>query len=213
MLALLPFSPALAQDGDVDGTFDPDAKPEAPRPDLPDIEDDTRVYAGVGSGVAYASRGTGEFGGSMSFSASPGVSTFSADPMAGYFVLDNVQLSAVLGFRRVALDGEATNRFSLLAEPSVHLPFNDGLFWVGGLGMGGALTDGLREDGGITGGFALAPRTGLQLLVGRSGILNLGARYSMVFSDIDADVNPATGQAVLAFVNTFDVQAGYTVMF
>jgi hypothetical protein len=53
----------------------------------------------------------------------------------------------------------------------------------------------------------------VQILLGRSGLLNLGARYSAVFSDVDTRVGPLEGQAVLAFANTFDIQAGYTVMF
>lgn len=216
LLTLVLCNPALAQvahDEGIDETFDPDRKPDAPSPALPNLEEDARVYAGVGSGVAYSTRGTGEFGGSMSFSAAPGVTSFSADPMAGFFILDNVRLATVMGIRHVNTDdGPATNRLSLLLEPSVHFPINDGLFWAGGLGLGGAMTDGL-EDGKFVGGFAVAPRTGLQLLVGRSGLLNLGVRYSMVFSNASADLEPATGQAVLSFVNTLDVQAGYTVMF
>ena len=198
-------------DDELADTFDPDVKPEAPRPELPDA-DGTEVYAGVGSGVAYSTQGTGEFGGAMSFATSPDVLSFSADPMVGYFVFDNIQLSGILGYRHVTVDDASSNRFSALVEPSLHLPITNGLFWAGGLGMGAAFTDGIVDDR-FTGGVALAPRTGLQVLIGRSGLLNVGGRYSMVFSDVDTDLEPATGQATLVFANTFEIQAGYTVMF
>ena len=203
----------ITRDGgdDVEDTVDPDPKPTAPRPDV-ELRD-PKVYAGVGSNIAYASGGITEASGSIAFSASPGSTTFSADPSIGYFLLDNVQLSGIVGLRHTVVEGDTSSRFSFLAEPSLHFPINDGLFWAGGLGMGVAVTDGLGGGDGVTAGFALAPRTGLQLLVGRSGIMNLGVRYSMIFSDVEADVGPAAGQAVLTFVNTFDAQVGYTVMF
>lgn len=192
-------------------TADPDVKPEAPVPVVPNPAQDVRTYAGVGSGVAYAERGVGEFGGSMSLSASKGVFNVSADPMVGYFLFDNIELSGSLGVRHLAVEGQTSDQFALLVEPSVHLPINDGLFWYGGLGVGFALADTSGSD--FDSGLAIAPRTGVQLLLGRSGLLNLGGRYSAVFSDVDTNVGPLAGEAVLAFVNTFELQAGYTVMF
>jgi hypothetical protein len=52
------------------------------------------------------------------------------------------------------------------------------------------------DDPGLESGFALAPRTGVQILLGRSGLLNLGGRYSAVFSDVESRVGPLEGQAV-----------------
>jgi hypothetical protein len=222
LLGMLPAGLALAADPDpnpepIEGedSRDEDIKPEAPTPDIPNPMEDTIYYAGVGSKTAYSERGVAEFGGSGSFALSNDVTTFSADPMVGYFLWDNLQLSGILGVRHLAVDGEASNRFSVMAEPSVHIPItnDDGLFWVGGLGAGVALGNDVDNDPGLESGFALAPRTGVQILLGRSGLLNLGARYSAVFSDVDTRVGPLEGQTVLAFANTFDIQAGYTVMF
>jgi hypothetical protein len=192
-------------------TTDPDVKPEAPTVEVPNPAEDVRTYAGVGSKIAYGEVGVAEAGGSLAFSTSNGVMSFSADPTIGYFLFDNVELSGTLGIRHVSLEGENSNQVSLLAEPSLHLPINDGLFWFGGLGLGAAVVDTSQSTYDM--GFALAPRTGVQILLGRSGLLNLGGRYSAVVSDVDAEVAPAGGETVLAFVNTFDVQAGYTVMF
>lgn len=195
------------------GTFDPDAKPEPPRPELPSPAEDTRPYAGVGSEVAYAERGVGEFGGSLTFALTNDLTSFSADPMVGYYLWDNIELSAIVGVRHLRVNGESSNRFSLALEPSFHLPINDGLFWLVGIGNGVALGNDVDTDPSVDVGYMVSPRTGVQLLVGRSGILNLGARYSAIFSDLETDIAPLEGQAVLAFTNTFDIQAGYTVMF
>jgi hypothetical protein len=192
-------------------TTDPDVKPEAPTPEIPNPAEDVRTYAGVGSKTAYSEVGVAEAGGSLAFSASQGTMSFSADPTIGYFLFDNVELSGTLGIRHINLEDETSNVFSLVAEPSLHFPINDGLFWFGGIGLGAALTDTSDTDSNV--GFAFAPRTGIQILMGRSGLLNLGGRYSAVFSNVDAQVTPVGGETVVAFVNTFDIQAGYTVMF
>jgi hypothetical protein len=202
-----------AEVGDLDNTFDPDEKPKAPGLKLPNPSEDTVTYAGVGSNFAYSERGTGEFGGSFSFSATSDATQVSADPMVGYFLYDNLQLSGIIGVRHLNVEGASSNRFSVMAEPSLHLPINDGLFWVGGFGAGVAMADSVGPDGALDAGLALAPRTGLQFLIGRSGLLNVGARFSTVLSDLDAEAEPLDGAAVLAFTNAFDVQAGYTVMF
>lgn len=192
-------------------TADPSVKPDAPSPEIPNPAEDVRTYAGVGSKIAYSEVGVAEAGGSLAFSTSQGVMTFSADPTIGYFLFDNVELSGTFGVRHISLEGENSNTFSLVAEPSVHFPINDGLFWFGGLGLGAALTDTSQTDLNV--GFAFAPRTGIQVLLGRSGILNLGGRYSAVFTNVDGRVAPQGGESVVAFVNTFDIQAGYTIMF
>jgi hypothetical protein len=224
VLGLFPAGLAFAQSPEPDPNPEPiegedsrdeDIKPEAPTPDLPNPAEDTIAYAGVGSSTAYSERGVGEFGGSASFALSNDVTTFSADPMVGYFLWDNLQLSGILGVRHLSVDGQNSNRFSVMAEPSVHIPVSndDSVFWVGGLGAGVALGNDVDDDPGLESGLALAPRTGVQILLGRSGLLNLGARYSAVFTNVDTRVGPLEGQAVLAFANTFDIQAGYTVMF
>jgi hypothetical protein len=194
---------------------DEDVKPEAPSPEMANPMEDTVAYAGVGSSTAYSERGVAEFGGSGSFALSNDVTTFSADPMLGYFLWDNIQLSGVLGVRHLTVQGDSSNRFSLMAEPSLHIPLTseDSVFWVGGLGAGVALGDDVDDDPRFEMGLALAPRTGVQILLGRSGLLNVGARYSLVLSDVKAQVGAFDGQAALAFANTFDIQAGYTVMF
>ncbi len=192
-------------------TGDPDVKPEAPTPQVPNPAEDVRTYAGVGSNIAYAELGVAELGGSGSISFSQDQFSLSVDPSVGYFLWDNIEISGLVGISHVSLGDESSNRYSLMAEPSVHLPINDGLFFALGAGLGVAVIDTSNTDANL--GLAIAPRTGLQFLLGRSGLLNLGARYSAIFSSVDADIETVGGTTVLAFVNTFDIQAGYTIMF
>lgn len=186
-------------------------QPEPPSPEVPG-RDDVRSYAGMGSGIAYAEAGVAEFGGSASLSAGTDFTSVAADPMIGYFPWDNVELSAIIGVRILNLEDTTRSQYTALLEPSLHIPVGDTFFIFGGIGAGLGVAP--TPDQTYT-GFALAPRLGGQFLVGRSGLLNLGARYSMTFAsaDVDTDLGPFVGNAVLAFVNTFDVQAGYTVMF
>lgn len=214
-------SPAFAaDDGPMDvgkgspsgaGTADPAMKPDAPSPEIPNPAEDVRTYAGVGGNTAYAERGVVELGGSFSFAAQPGSTTLALDPSIGYFLFDNVELSGVLGVRSTATGGNTSNNISLVVEPSVWFPVNDGFFLGGGMGVGVALLQSAAT--GIDTGLTIAPRLGGKLLLGRSGLLNFGARYSIVAQSVDADLALAGGETVVAFVNTFDIQGGYTIMF
>lgn len=192
-------------------TADPVVKPDAPTPEVPNPAEDVRTYAGVGSDTAYAERGVAELGGSAGVSLAQNVVQISADPQIGYFLWDNVELSGLIGVRHASVDGSSSNQYSLLVEPSVHFPINDGLFVAGGVGAGAALLDTTATELDV--GFALAPRVGVQFLLGRSGLLNVGARYAAVFSSAEVVGTIEEGATVLAFQNTLDLQAGYTIMF
>jgi hypothetical protein len=206
---------------DLGDSLDEDNKPDAPMVDIPDPTDEVEALAGVGSDISYATRGTGEFGGSFSFALANDVTHLSADPSIGWFLWDNLEASFIIGVRHTSVSADSvsedmrseTNQISFLLEPSAHIPFNDALFWAVGMGGGLALADNVDDDPQLESGFALAPRTGLQFLIGRSGLLNLGGRYTMVLTNVEPEVNALDGAAVLAFANVFDIQAGYTVMF
>lgn len=186
-------------------------KPTAPSPESVNPKQDMKTNAGVGSKVAYAERGVIELGGSLAFATANGVTSLAVEPSAGYFLLDNVELSGVLSVRHISVAGENANQVSLVVEPSLHFPLNDGLFVFGGLGIGAALYD--TSATSVDVGLAVAPRGGVQVLVGRSGLLNFAARYSAVLSSLDGQVATGGGQTVLAIQNQFDILGGYTVMF
>jgi hypothetical protein len=145
------------------------------------------------------------------FAAADGYLRFAISPSIGYFIIDNIELSAIIGLSHVRIDVEdstgttdtATQTLlSVLVEPSVHLPFTDSLFGFFGLGLGLSYA----EESGA--GFLLEPRLGMNVLVGRSGILSpaIYVQYATT-SAIQTD------QGTLLQVNFgYGLNVGYTVM-
>jgi hypothetical protein len=117
----------------------------------------------------YARQGQFEVGGSVSGSWSPDAFELSVSPSVGYFFVDRVELSLILQLdyenETLPLGGRSDAfSFALLLEPSYHLPLSEALAVFAGLGVGYA-----REEG--EGALDLEPRVGLNIDVGRSGIL------------------------------------------
>src|SRR5690606_27020118 len=109
---------------------------------------------------------------------------------------DNIEVAAILGIRTLSVDGDSRSQFSLMGEPSLHVPLTEQLYAFGGLGVGIGVAP--RDDSVHT-GLAAAPRLGVQYMIGRSGILNLGARYQLTFAQAEANVEDFEGAAVVAF--------------
>jgi hypothetical protein len=180
-----------------------EAKPPAP----PRIDTPARSYvvedAGTGSNLAYARQGVLELGGFLSYATADDLTSFAFRPTAGWFFVDNLQLSLLPGVNYTKVRGTSTTIYSLLVEPSLHAPFTDTTFGFVGLGFG------LASAGrGTNTGFAFSPRIGLNLLVGRSGILTpaFQATYS-------ASSAVQTQQGTLLAVHTaYGFSMGYTVM-
>jgi len=179
-----------------------DPIPEAPRPNTPEGEGLTR-QAGVGGDQAFARAGVLELGGSMSYSATDDVSLLTIAPSIGYFVLDNWQLTGSLQWRHAKISGtDSSDIFLLLAEPSFHLPFTDSHFGFIGLGVG------LAKETDADSGFALAPRVGYKLLVGRSGMLTADIRNTIFTNEVETTGNVTS----FALNNTIALGVGYTVL-
>lgn len=162
--------------------------------------------AGKGGTTAYGRSGVIELGGSASLAAATDYFRFQIAPSVGWFVMDNIELSALVGLSYVSVtsDGETAEQtiFSFLFEPSVHIPFTQTLFGFVGLGMGVSYADGSGA------GFALQPRLGLNVMVGRSGILSpaLYVQYST-----HSAVTTSEG-TLLAVSVGYGLNLGYTVM-
>ncbi|MCA9556944.1 MAG: hypothetical protein H6704_15505 [Myxococcales bacterium] len=158
--------------------------------------------AGIGGTQAYGRAGVLELGGSIGFTSAEDFTQVSANPQIGWFFADNLQLSALSGVTYAEVDDDSATTFSLVAEPSYHLPFNDRTFAFFGLGAGVAYA----SDPGA--GFLVQPRLGMNFLVGRSGILSpyVSAQYSTVDS-----VSTQRG-TVLAVDFAVAGNIGYTVM-
>ena len=156
--------------------------------------------AGVGSDLAYASRGVVEMGGVLALRHQSETTQFRLAPSIGYFFVDNLELTLFpdLTITRISADagdaGEGAQTdwsVGVVLEPSYHLPFNDRLLAFVGLGVGLNFAEDPKVD------LLFRPRLGLDVLVGRSGILKPAA-----FMDVGlADGLSAGG-----------IEAGYTVM-
>lgn len=160
------------------------------------------AQAGVGGSTAYGRAGVLELGGSAYYTSATDFTQLSINPTIGWFFMDNVQLSAILGLSHLSTQNVSTTFVNFLVEPSLHIPFNDAVFGFVGAGVGPSWIDGP----GL--GLAFAPRIGMNVAVGRSGILTPSAylEYST------HDSIPTPNGTLLAVSTTYGVGIGYTVM-
>jgi hypothetical protein len=205
---LMPL-PALAGDaGDLVGNDDALPKPQSdndPRPKVarPEGTDaGVTAQAGIGGTQAYGRPGVLELGGSFGINAADDYRSINITPSIGWFFVDNIELTALLSINNIEAGGKSATLFSALLEPSLHLPLSDALFVFGGVGFGMQYAD----DPGT--GFAVAPRLGLNMMVGRSGIFTPALNFN--YSTTDA-VQTSQG-TLLAVSMSCGLNAGYTVM-
>ncbi len=179
---------------------DHDPAPPVPAPGVPD--NGVTEQAGVGGTQAYARAGVLELGGSAGFARASDFTQVNVSPSVGWFFMDNLQLSGIVGINYINASGNSSTLMTYLAEPSYHLPFSDKVFGFLGVGAG------LAYAKGAGAGFALAPRLGINVLVGRSGILT--PAFQMVYNTTET-IPTANGTAV-AINTTYGANIGYTVM-
>lgn len=189
---------------------DHDAQPQVASPVMPDTG--VVEQAGVGGVTAYGRTGVLELGGNLSFTHATDNTFFTMSPSLGWFFMDNVEVSALFnltyfksdtpnptGTGSVSTDGTI---FTFLLEPSLHIPFTQTMFGMAGVGLGASYIDGPGA------GFAVAPRLGVNFLVGRSGILT--PAFVITYATNDAISTP---QGTVVAVNaSYGLQIGYTVM-
>jgi hypothetical protein len=118
---------------------------------------------------AYGQKGAVELGGSIGFNWTNDAVALDLNPTAGYFLLDRVEISALL---RVSYedqkndngDRESVKSGALIFEPSYHLPVREEVFVLAGLGVGVGHDD---EDFD----FELIPKVGLNVGLDVVGII------------------------------------------
>lgn len=162
--------------------------------------------AGIGGSTAYGRPGVVELGGSIGLTLAGELTQFNVSPSVGWFFTDNLQLSGIVGFNysstTTAGVSSSASSLNVLVEPSYHLPLNRSLFAFLGLGVGLGYADGPGA------GFALAPRLGMNIMVGRSGILSPALTFVYSTSEV-----LRTPQGTFIGGNTsFGINVGYTVM-
>ena len=120
----------------------------------------------------YAKAGVWEMGGALSFITGKSLQQVGLAPTAGYFVIDYVEISLLPQFDYAQTAGSSgKTRLVLLVEPSWHMQLKGALFLFFGSGFGTAY-----EKASGT-GLALAPRTGINVLIGGNGVVNVGFEY------------------------------------
>lgn len=155
------------QPADAEQADEPDAPPEPPKlvalryEGTPDIVE----QAGVGGSKTYGHAGVIEIGGSAAFTGASNYTQISINPRVGYFLMDNIEVSGILGLNHMSAPNFGNTMISLMVEPSAHVPMTRTMFGFAGLGLGPSYA----EEGGL--GVTVAPRLGLNFLVGRSGIV------------------------------------------
>ena len=175
-----------------------------PAPKVHPIEEMHLIeQAGVGSEVAYGRSGVLELGGAFNFNGIGSQSSLSLTPSIGWFVVDNVELSALVRVTNsTQASGSRATSVTALFEPSVHLPFTDGAFVFAGLGVGGAYLN------GVGGGIAVEPRIGADVMIGRSGVLKPSVGYNLT----STSAQTVKGGTLLAFDGGATANIGYSVM-
>jgi opacity protein-like surface antigen len=176
---------------------DPQPPPASPLPPHGTVV----KQAGVGGPVAYGRAGVLELGGAASFTTGSDFTQLSLRPSIGWFIANNLQLSGILSLNYADVAGTSATSWALLAEPSYHLPLSSTMFAFLGVGAG------ISHVSAGT-GFALAPRLGMNFLIGRSGILTpaLIAQYSTT------EMVETPQGTLVAVAATFGMSIGYTVM-
>lgn len=187
---------------------DADPAPPVPAPNVPGFGGEVIEQAGIGGSVGYARAGVLELGGAAGLTLAQDIRAVNFSPSIGWFLVDNFELSAILDVTNLKAGGESATLWSALAEPSFHMPFNRSLFGFIGMGVGAAYVSELGS------GLAVAPRIGLDVMVGRSGILRPSLSYEYTTHDamgsIDEEGN--TNVTLVAISSALRFNIGYSTM-
>ena len=148
----------------------------------------------------YAEQGILELGGSISIFDSKPVTQIAASPSFGWFFIDYVELSIITSVAYLKMvNASGKGRYGAVLEPSFHIQVVGGLFGFFGAGVGSsyAKTTGF--------GVEIAPRGGVNLLVGGSGVLTAAFSYMYIASQHVEEGQTQPNTSVTGF------QMGYTV--
>jgi len=187
---------------------DHDAAPPVPTPNVPGLNGDIVEQAGVGGTVGYGRAGVLELGGAAGLTLAQDIRAVNFSPSIGWFLVDNLELSAILDVTNLKAGGESATLWSALAEPSFHLPLNRSLFGFVGMGVGAAYVSQLGT------GLAVAPRIGMDVMVGRSGVLRPSLAYEYTTHDAmgSVDANGNTDVTLVAISSALRFNIGYSTM-
>lgn len=191
-------------------TSDQDPAPPVPTPNVPGLNGEVVEQAGVGGIVGYGRAGVLELGGSAGLTMAQDIHMLNISPQIGWFLVDNFEMSGIIDVAHLkAGEGNTATIWSALVEPSFHLPFNRSLFGFVGMGVGASYVSELGT------GLAVAPRIGMDFLVGRSGILRPSLSYQYTTHDAMAEGSTTDGTAdvtLVAVSSALRFNIGYSSM-
>lgn len=186
---------------------DDDPAPPVASPDVALPPGGVVEQAGTGGIVGYGRAGVLELGGSAGLMIAPEFRSVNFSPSIGWFVADNLELSAILGVANVKAGDNSATVWSALVEPSYHLPFNRTTFGFLGMGIGAAY---VSELGG---GLAVAPRIGANFLVGRSGVLTPSLSYEYTTHNVEnVDAGDMQDVTLVSVSSALRFNVGYATM-
>jgi opacity protein-like surface antigen len=130
---------------------------------------------------AYGQKGAVELGGSIGMNWTNDAFALDLSPSVGYFMLDRVELSALL---RVTYedqkndngDRESVKSGALIVEPSYHLPVREEVFVLAGLGFGVGHDD---EDFDLE----FIPRVGLNIGIDLVGVVTPSVKMPILIDN------------------------------
>lgn len=191
-------------------TSDADPAPPVPTPNIPGVQGEVVEQAGVGGTVGYGRAGVLELGGSAGLTMAQDIHMLNIAPQIGWFLVDNFELSGIVDVAHLkAGEGNSATIWSALVEPSFHLPINRSMFGFVGMGVGASYVSELGT------GMAVAPRIGMDFLVGRSGILRPSLSYQYTTHDAMAEGSTTDGTAdvtLVAVSSALRFNIGYSSM-
>lgn len=194
----LPTEPLAAAE---EAAVDP-APPEARVPVIDHAETPPRDETG------YGSVGIREVGAAAGLSLAQDIRAVNFSPSVGWFVSDRFEITGMLDVTNLKAGSASATMWSALVEPSYHLPLGDEMQVFVGMGVGAAY---VSELGG---GLAVAPRVGLDVLVGRDSILRPSLQYAYTTHDAvgTVDANGNTDVALVAISSALRFNIGYSRM-
>lgn len=161
----------------------------------------------------FAKKGILEAGGSASFSsttavangqsASNSLSLFSISPNFGYFIIDNLELGAVISFTSTSYSGNSTTLFSGAALVNYCFDTQSKVYPF----IGGELGYNTESDGGSASGLLWNIQGGIDIQVENNVLVKVGAFYEQM------TLNPSGNTGGRYGSNIFGVQAGFSVFF
>ena len=189
-------------------TSDHDTAPPVPSPVIPGVNADVVEQAGVGGQTGYGRAGVLELGGSAGLTLAGDIRALNFSPSVGWFLIDNFELSAIADVTNLKAGKESATLWSAMLEPSFHIPFNRSTFGFLGMGIGAAY----QRDLGA--GLAVAPRIGMDFLIGRSGVLRPSLSYEYTTHDTMAAIGSdgTTSVTLVAISSAMRFNLGYSAM-